>query len=229
MTGTGRAGSALLRCAITAFLSIDSAPAAATPISLEVVSGPPIKQSENRPCIIGDPSCHNPESLPFTLIAPQLAAGALVSPTYTVGQIRNIVGGDTFSVGVDLNQARGHNGGAYTLQSFKLAVDGITRYSTSAPVTLIPVHFGNGFSDASVVMFDLSGLSDMQQVVFTASFSGGTAGREQFFLSPREIEPGAPVPEPTTMLLFGSGLAAIIAERRRRAKARTLSVSGDAL
>ena len=52
---------------------------------------------------------------------------------YTVGQIRNAIGGDTFFVGLDLNQAQGHNGGAYTLQSFTLAVDGVTQYSTSGP------------------------------------------------------------------------------------------------
>jgi PEP-CTERM motif len=104
----------------------------------------------------------------------------------------------------------------YTLQSFTLAVDGITRYATSAPTSLVPVHVGNGFSDASIAMFDLSGLGDAQQLVFTASLTGGTAGREQFFLTPAENGVGAPVPEPATMLLFGSGLAAIAAARRPR-------------
>jgi hypothetical protein len=219
MRERSRAGVVLILCVTAAFLTMGSAPAGATPIPLSVVSGPSLQQTDNRPCIIGDPSCHNPDSLPYTLIAPQLTAGTLISPTYTVGQIRDTIGGDMFSVGLDLNQARGHSGGAYTLKSFTLAVDGTTRYATSAPAVLVPINFGNGFSDGHIALFDLSGLSDAQHLVFTARFTGGTGGREQFFLSPTDTDFAA-VPEPGTMLLFGSGLAAIIAGRRRRAKSQ---------
>jgi hypothetical protein len=220
MREVARAGAVTLY-ATAALMTVGSVPAGATPIPLTVVSGPSLQQTDNRPCIIGDPSCHNPDSVPFTLLPPQTAEATVSSPIYTVGQIRNLLGSDTFSVGLDLNQAKGHNGGAYTMQAFTLAVDGITRYSMSAPVTLVPINFGNGFSDASIVLFDLSGLSDLQQLVFTASFTGGTAGREQFFLSPRESGL-SPVPEPGTIALFASGLAALVAERRRRSKARQL-------
>jgi len=213
----------LTLCAV--FLTIGSSPAGAEPIRLDVVTGTMVQQTENSPCIIGNPSCHNPDSLPFTLIAPQDGGGTLSSPTYTVEQIRKAIGGDTFFVGLDLNQAKGQNGGTFMLQSFTLAVDGITRYSTSEPATLVPVNMGNGFSDANIVMFNLSGLSDAQKLVFTASFSGATAGREQFFLAPNG--PGAPIPEPATVLLVGSGLAGLAAARRRRAKSESLQEQGE--
>jgi hypothetical protein len=216
MTHSGRAGTVWTLCASAAFLTIGISRAGADPIPLTVLIGPSIQQTDNRPCLIGDPSCHNPDILPETLIGSHDAEGTLVSPTYTVGQIRDVIGGDTFFVGLDLNQARGLNGGAYTLQSFTLDVDGVPRYATTAPAVLVPINFGNGFSDARIALFNLSGLSDSQQLVFTASFTGGTAGREQFFLSPTDAD--APIPEPATMLLFGSGLAAIAVQRRRRAK-----------
>ena len=119
-TSTSRVGAAGI---LLAAMIATPRPAAADPIALTVNSGPSLQQKQNRPCVIGDPSCHNPSTFSYTRMRPQDKADTISSPTYTVDQIRAMVG-DTFFVGVDLNQARGHDGGRYNLLAFSMSVNG---------------------------------------------------------------------------------------------------------
>jgi hypothetical protein len=206
--------------------SIGAQPGWANPITaLSLSQGPMIQQIDNRPCVIGDPSCHNPASVPYTLLRPNDKTDTVSSPIYTVDQIRALVGGDVFDVGIDLNQARGHDDGAYQLNSFAMAVNGVTMFSTSGATTLFPLNPGNGYSDAMISGFNLAGLPGNATLVFTTNFSGGTAGREQYFLrSAQNVTggPGAPssTPEPATWLLLGTGALGLIG---RRARSRRVS------
>jgi hypothetical protein len=197
-----------------AILGIGATSADANPILLTVVSGPMLQQKTNSPCVIGDPSCHNRGSIPFTTLPPHDPTDVVSSPVYTVDQIRSLVG-NTFDIGVDLNQAPGQSGGAYLLNAFTLTANGVPLFSTSNPVTLTPLNPGNGFSDATIAGFDLTGLSGSTQIQFTTNFSGGTAGREQYFLRSAAVtgqtpSSPSPTPEPGTWLLVGTGAFALI-------------------
>jgi PEP-CTERM motif len=211
---------AVLMAVVTAAPGL-AARASADPISLIVSAGPSLQQTENRPCIIGDPSCHNRGTLAYTLIPPHDRDDTLSSPTYTVDQLRRLLGSDAFTVGIDLNQAMGHDDGAYTLESFTLSVDGVTAFSTDGPTKLFPMNPGNGYSDASITGFSLAGLPGSATLVFTATFSGATAGREQYFLRAGSLlaptPSPAPTPEPASLLLLGAGLGGILLKRVRRA------------
>jgi hypothetical protein len=198
-------------------VAIGAASAGANPITLSVASGPMLQQVTNRPCVIGDPSCHNRGSLPYTILPPHDRTDVVSSPVYTVDQIRGLVG-DTFTIGVDLNQAPGHADGAYLLKAFTMTANGIPLFSTVGPVMLSPLNPGNGYSDASISGFDLSGLAGDTKLTFTTDFSGGTAGREQYFLRSAAVsrETADVTPEPGTWLLLGTGALALLRRKLYR-------------
>jgi PEP-CTERM motif-containing protein len=184
--------------------------AEAVPIALTPDIGV-YQQTLNSPCVIGNPSCNNPAGFEFTLLpvsptSPQITA----SPTYTVDQIRAVIGGNAFFIGIDISQAPGQ--GPYTLNSFLVNIGGTDQFLFSGPEDF--TSSGNGFSDIVLKTVDLTAFAGAANVVFTANFSNDNGAREQFFVVSTDAPP-APVPEPGSLLLLGSTLAGLGWARRR--------------
>ena len=128
--------------------------------------------------------------------------------------------GTRFSVGIDVDQAQQ----TYSLESFQFNINGGAPEYTFTGLADIPaVNKGNGFSDARLVSFDITGLTGSG--VFSATFANADAGREQFFLIPEgagllaaEGEPPAHAPEPGTLLLLATSMLGVgsAAWRRQR-------------
>lgn len=185
----------------------------AVPVALTPDAGV-FQQTQNNPCVIGNPSCNNPAGFDFTLLpvnptSPQITA----SPTYSVDQIRTLLGGgNTFFIGVDISQAQGQP--AYTLNSFTVNIGGADAFQFTGPQDF--TSSGNGFSDFVLKTVDLTSFAGNASVVFTANFSNDNGTREQFFVVSSEAPPAA-TPEPATLVLLGSALAGVGFIGRRRA------------
>jgi hypothetical protein len=212
----GLMATGLMTLTLTMFpLTVGAVPIALT---LDTTQAAVFQQTLNNPCVIGNPSCNNPAGFGFTVLpvnptSPQVT----VSPTYTVDQIRTLLGGtSTFFIGIDISQAPGQ--GPYGLNSFTVNVGGSDAFQYTGPTDLSSS--GNGFSDALLKTVDLGGFAGSADVIFSVNFSNDNGAREQFFVVSSQ-EPPATVPEPATLLLLGSTMAGLGFLQRRRERHQT--------
>lgn len=196
-------------CAVTMSLVFPVLSNAST-LALENPGSVTYQQTQANPCVIGSSSCVNPSGFGHTTIPSNTASYTLSSPTYTVQQIRDIVG-NTFYVGIAVNSTTAPLS-TEILNLFVLSVNGIVQYSFVGPMTMAALNNASDFSDELLKGVDLSGFSPNDTVVFTGSISNATGLTEEFFL----INPTATgVPEPSTVLLVPAALAGLVWRRMR--------------
>lgn len=188
------------------------------PSNLTLSTSLGIQQANQGPCIIGDPSCPSVGGTitsamndgNFTLLPPVMGQSGdqtdITSPIYTVAEIRAAVG-NTFNVEIDVNTAPSPNIDPEELMTFVLTVNGIQEFAfigSGGPAGGTPlsplVNNGNGFSDFTLSLFDLTMFADEDLVQFELDLLNDSGGREQFFLA------SAVVPIPAAIWLFVSAL-----------------------
>jgi hypothetical protein len=195
-------------------------------LTLDNDGSPSYQQQASSPCVIGGPSCNstNPPTFLFNDINADDNDGTVTfaesTQTYLVSQVTGIVG-NKFIIGIDTGQSGNANtvSNWLQLQTFDVLINGVVQfqYNVAAPGTPVIMIHGNGFSDAFLTLVDLSTFTFIatDTITFRTLYNNATNGPDSFFL----INSNAtPVPEPGTLLLLGSALAALGGFARRKGR-----------
>ena len=170
---------------------VPSAAQAATILTLENPALAYYKQTENRPCVIGESSCGTADwGLDYGIIpnTPNNGSYAVYSDRdndvagdqpYTVGDLRLLGKGEFLNIGIDVNTNGNPN---ESLVYFSVAIDGVVQFYYNGPIEMQTPNNGTGYSDVMLKGINLTGYANGSTVQFFASVSNVTDGKEQFFL-----------------------------------------------
>jgi hypothetical protein len=206
------------------FVFLCALPASATLITdldsgltLDTAPTTVFQQTAASPCVIGGNNCLNGTF-------PQELAGAggagstfdvINTFFYTVGEISSIIGGTSFTMGIDYNQSNV----AQTLNLFEALYytdDDDSAFLSSQVfdvVTVLPTNNnGVGFSDFLLSGFALPGTAT--HVKFRANWFNNDGPDRYFIIGENAVV----VPEPSTWLLTATGLAGLAYWRRRKSR-----------
>jgi hypothetical protein len=193
---------------------------------------PSFQQQNSSPCVIGNPSCQNPALFLYNDINPDDNDGTVTfaesTQSYLVSQVIGVVG-TAFDIGIDTNQSGNSRVVAnwLQLQTFDVLINGVVQfqYNVAAPGTPINLINGGGYSDAVLSTVNLAPFLATDTITFRTLYNNSTNGPESFFLIPPTAPPctvncgpGGQVPEPGTLILLGSALAALGGFARRKTR-----------
>lgn len=192
----------------------------------DVAPGDEVKQTENRPCIFGDPSCQAPVGWTYKVFAAN-PVGNIYDHTgpggapengqsYTIEQIR-AVATNNFFIGIDVNTT---SAASEVLDYFRVYDDGVLIFNYEDNGLIAQANQlanGTGWSDWFLKGIDLTSVAAGSIVRFDVRVTNVVDGREQFFFVPTTggNPPPGEIPEPGSLALLGFGIVAAGLVRRR--------------